>query len=162
MSKLNFNKGFERTYLMHRIDWELVPEGAKKDLIQIYRDFKRQYKPSLPTPASLKKAEKVLKRWCSGKLTVVEKTALKNMQRMPWISRLCTEASNEFREALCKEFGMPKLDIDVKLWPSALRVVYLDHMLRHGCKMDTIQKLSKLRCKARKSAGLSKDGNVGF
>lgn len=162
MAKLNLNKDFKNTYIMHHIDWELVPESAKKDLIQIYRDFKKQYKPSLPTSVSLKKAEKLVKKWYSGKLTAAEKHAVKNMQRMPWISRLCTEASNEFREALCKEFGMPKLDIDVKLWPSALQVVYLDHMLRHSCKMDTIQKLSKLRCKARKSAGLSKDGNVGF
>ncbi len=162
MSKLNLNKNFKNTYIMHHIDWDLVPESAKKDLIQIYRDFKKQYKPSLPTPASLKKAVNLLKKRNSEKLTVAEKTALKNMQRMPWTNRLCTDASDEYRSAVCKAFGVPNLDIDIKLWPSAQDVIFLDHMLRHSCKMDTIQKLSKLRCKARKSAGLPKDGNVGF
>lgn len=35
MTKLNFDKGFERTYLMHHIDWELVPESAKCDILVV-------------------------------------------------------------------------------------------------------------------------------
>ena len=162
MSKLNLNKSFERTYIMRHIDWNLVPECVKKDLIQIYRDFKKQYKPSLPTSESLKRAYKLLQKQSSDKLTVAEKKALKDVQRMPWISRLCADASNEYQEALCNVFGVPNLNMYMTLWSSTRKVVYLDHLLRHSCKMDTIQNLSKLRCKARKSAGLPKDGNVGF
>ena len=166
MKDIQLNGGFKNTHIMHHINWELVPESAKEDLIQIYRDFKKHYKPSFPTPESLKKAITLLKNQHSDKLTDTEKTALKNMRRIFCIKSLYTDAANEYRDAMCKAFGAPKLDIDVKLWSSAQDVIFLDHMLRHPCKMATIQKLSRLRCKARRAKRASsneiEDGNVGF
>lgn len=162
MSKLNLNKNFTNTHILHSINWEIVPECVKNDLHQIYCDFKKQYKPSLPTIKSINKAKNLLKKQHSKTLTVEEKTALKDMKRIPWIKSLCTDAANEYRDAMCKAFGVQGLDIELKIWPSAGEVIYLDQLLRYPYKMATIQKLSKLRCKARKSAGLDKKDNVGF
>lgn len=162
MVTFNNNKNFKNTHIMHHIDWIEVPECVKSDLMQIQREFGNKYKPSLPTAESIKKAKNLLKKQHSKTLTVEEKTALKDMKRIPWIKSLRTDAANEYRDAMCKAFGVQGLDIELKIWPSAAEVIYLDHVLRHSCKMVTIQKLSKLRCKARKSAGLDKKDNVGF
>lgn len=171
MKKLEQMGNFENTHILHSINWEYVPECAKNDLIEIHREFGNRYKPSFPTAESIKKAMNLLKKQDSKTLTKEEKTALKDMKRIPWIKCLRIDAANEYRDAMCKAFGGSKLDIDVKIWPSAGDVIYLDHLLRHPYKMTTIQKLSKLRCKARRAKAASfengvlffeEDKNVGF
>ena len=170
MTNLDQMGNFENTHILHSINWDFVPECVKEDLIKIHHEFGSRYKPSFPTAESIKEALNVLKKRGSKSLTAEEKTALKDMKRIPWIKCLRIDAANEYRDAMCKAFGAPKLDIDVKIWPSAGEVIYLDHLLRHPYKMATIQKLSKLRCKARRAKHVSfedaflceEDKNVGF
>ncbi len=171
MKELEQMGNFENTRILRNVDWSFVPECVKNDLIEIHHEFGNLYKPSFPTAESINKALNLLKKQDSKTLTAEEKTALKDMKRIPWIKCLRIDAANEYRDAMCKAFGAPKLDIDVKIWPSAGEVIYLDHMLRHPYKMATIQKLSKLRCKARRAKAASfekdvlffeEDKNVGF
>jgi hypothetical protein len=154
-----------KIYILKDIDWTMVPNCVLHDLIILCDDCVKNYKFSLPTKESLRYAANLIKKIGSSKLKAHEKEALHKMFRMPWTNKLFLAALEEFKtgmdKVLKKEFGI-NFKFFMNPYYETKEVIFLDFNIRHKNIMQIYNKLSKLRCKARKICNLPNTAYVGF
>lgn len=154
-----------KIYILKDIDWANVPNCVFDELTKLCADCVKQYQFGLPTTKSIRYAAKLYKRCSSPRLTLKEKEALHKMFRVSWTDKLFMAALTEFKQYLektfKKEFGT---DFKFFLTPyiETKDIIFLDFNIRHPNIMYFYNKLSKLRCKARKICDLPKTAYVGF
>lgn len=138
-------------YLFYDKKINNVPDIVRTKYSEIYNEYYKNPGDVEPTQKSLMKAFKLLFADTNAKLTKKEQNALKALRRSSWYPNLRRDAIKEFERA--KDYRLHGL------WAN---MVFLDHVMRHPKKMETIDKISKLRCKVRKIHGLDRNARVGF
>lgn len=146
-TKLENKSGF---YLFYNIDLNQIPKEAWGKFLQIYEDYYKNPGDTQPTPKTLLKAFKLVFA-DPKKLSEKDRNIIKSWSRSRWYPNLRQDAIKEFERAN-----------DYRMIGLFNKVIFLDHIIRHPKKMSTIDKVSRLRCKVRKTHGLGKEARVGF
>lgn len=153
---------YKTIYAFRYFNLSNIPVEFRNDFMKLYGEFQANFKPSLPTQESLNRAKDVL--YSPIFRTPKEKQALTYVRRMRFFPNVLNDARQECLYAIegvvSQKYGQFKPSINIPV--SCNKQIFLDFILRHDCVMPTVQKLSKLRCKIRRSLKLEKNARVGF
>ncbi|MCQ2581802.1 MAG: hypothetical protein MJ170_02350 [Alphaproteobacteria bacterium] len=153
-------------YLFNNIDFSNVPMFAQEKLAQIFLEFEKEYKKSLPTIKSLLHV---------ALLVLDEREFINKEEYRAYCAssrqykKLMDEALKEYKDAgfsilfeYCKTENYNKVVPALKVPYQLERTIFIEHLNRYPCKLIAAQRVSKLRSKVRKIKQLSKWQSVGF
>ena len=147
-------------YLFDNVNMFVVDKEARYKLVKIYYRFRQLHKYSVPTKDSLKKAENLFNFGkcnpnTNSKISVLEKNALRALNKLDFYKNLCQEALTEYflavkRDADLANIGVPK------------QVIFIDFCLRFPEKLTAIKHVAKLRLKTRQRLNVGSNTWLGF